>query len=92
MAEDIIFINKNLDEPVIKTKTYTISNYSFAILSVIPNVKANIQILINDDRKETHEVYNCCIEGEEYNAWGNDDTYIEEWIKNYVLNSPYIKN
>ncbi|MAU37523.1 MAG: hypothetical protein CMD14_09200 [Flavobacteriales bacterium] len=89
---DIIFINKKLDEPITKTTIDIINNYSFAILSIVPNEKANIQILINDDKNETKEVYNCCIEGEEYNAWGNDDTYIENWIKNYVMNSPYIKN
>ena len=88
--EDIIFTKKKLDKPVIKTLTYTISNYSFAILNVVPNVKANIQILINDDEKRTHEIYNCCIEGEEYNKWGTDDTYIEDWIKNYVMNCPFL--
>jgi hypothetical protein len=89
---DIIFINKKLDEPITKTTIDIINNYSFAILSIIPNEKANIQILINDDKNETKATYDCSIEGEEYNAWGNDDTYIEDWIKNYVMNSPYIKN
>tara|TARA_Y100000996_G_scaffold249560_1_gene196249 strand:- start:194 stop:478 length:285 start_codon:yes stop_codon:yes gene_type:complete len=89
---EIIFINKKLDEPITKTTINIITNYSFAILSIIPNEKANIEIQINDDKNETKEIYNCSIEGDEYNAWGNDDTYIEEWIKNYVMNSPYIKN
>jgi len=89
---DIIFINKKLDEPITKTTIDIINNYSFAILSIIPNEKANIQILINDDKNQTKATYDCYIEGEEYNAWGNDDTYIEDWIKNYVMNSPYIKN
>jgi hypothetical protein len=51
-------------------------------ISIIPNVSAKITVsLYNDGIHLCNE--EVLMEGEAYNNWGSDDTYLENFILNY---------
>ena len=63
----------------------TYSAFRIVKITVELNSSASILVIVyhqTDELENFTEVVN--ISGAEYQAWGNDDTYINNYIKNYL--------
>jgi hypothetical protein len=66
------------------TKNFEIKKYNFCICNLVLHTSVNIVIWFYDiDNREVHRL-DKIIEGEEYNAWGEDDSYLEELVDKIV--------
>lgn len=75
----------NFDTPITKVVMTTYTAFRIVKIDVKLNNSANILVIVYH---ETDELENFTeyieIAGAEYQAWGNDDTYINNFIKNYL--------
>jgi len=73
-----------------KTKTKTISFDKFIIkdIKMELGVKATVLVMIFPVDNNTDDVYvkNILMDGADYEAWGADDGYLVEFVKNKILN------
>ena len=79
----------DLDTPivVVETSYITISKYRFIITDIKLNLEMSYQIFCygSDDDIKILKTIVGKIEGPEYQAWGTDDSYIENYIRDQVL-------
>ena len=65
--------------------SHHISSYRYVITRVVPFTSANIIIILQSDSDSAfHKVINMTIEGEAYNLWGSDDSYITDLVAKKV--------
>jgi hypothetical protein len=69
-----------LDPPFDFSKTVKIASYEYRITDLELFKYVNVLILIYDEAGAYYSNINYKIEGEEYTAWSNDDTYILDLI------------
>ena len=72
----------NID-PITITTVKTIDNFEIVNLEVVLNSRASLYVYLkNNEDVVTGE--HITIEGDDYNNWGSDDSYIIEYVKNYI--------
>ena len=65
--------------------SHHISSYNYVITRVVPFTSADIVIILQGDSDSAfHKVINMTIEGEAYNLWGSDDSYITDLVAKKV--------
>jgi hypothetical protein len=69
-------------EPVTVTiqRIYKIISVEVRRLQLHEYVELNITFIDPDDSHQENFIYK--VEGEEYHAWGDDDSYIQQWVLN----------
>lgn len=78
-----IFLNSSL----IKTQVIEYNRFKIKNFDLKLNERVSIIILLYPVNPEhSVECRNITIEGDDYNAWGNDDSYIIEFIKQKLEN------
>ena len=66
------------------TQTFQIKKYNFYVCNIQLHTSINLVISLMDaDNREVHRIEKL-IEGEEYDAWGTDDSYLEDIADKYV--------
>jgi hypothetical protein len=75
----------DLENPIIYSTVKEIKYYIYELNNIITNTSVSYKITCLTEQKEFVKVLFGVIEGEEYLAWGNDDSYIENLIKQKVL-------
>lgn len=72
----------NID-PITITTVKTINNFEILNIEVILNSRATLYVYLkNDDDVVLGE--HITIEGDDYANWGSDDSYITNYVKNYI--------
>jgi hypothetical protein len=73
-----------LNQPVTVTDVKIITAFEINNIEVILNTSARLFVYLkNEDKPISSEIIN--IEGLDYQLWGSDDTYITEFVKNYIV-------
>ena len=66
------------------TQTFQIKKYRFSLTNLVLHTSVTMVILlINADNNEVHRIFKL-IEGEEYDAWGLDDSYLDKIAEDEV--------
>lgn len=66
------------------TQTFPIKKYNYILCNLVLHKSITIVIyLLDADNREVHTIQKL-IEGEEYDAWGLDDSYLEGLVDNIV--------
>lgn len=73
----------NLEEPIVlvETTTSTITKYRYALTEFVPHTEVSFHLYCYDESDKLVKHIMGKIEGEEYIAWGADDTYIDDLMK-----------
>lgn len=66
--------------PPIKTSN-TLNSFVITVIELILNKSVSLNVMLYDLDDRIHSARNYLIEGEDYQAWGNDDSYITNWVK-----------
>jgi hypothetical protein len=61
-------------------RLYKVIDIEVRRLQLNEYVELSITFIDPDDSHQQHFIYK--VEGEEYDAWGNDDSYIQQWVLN----------
>jgi hypothetical protein len=56
--------------------TYTASTVELRVTDLVINSSVTVNVLIKDSNGNIFQVQNITLSGEEYNNWGNSDTYL----------------
>ena len=56
--------------------TYTAQTVELRVTELIINSSVSVNVLIKDGNDSIFQVQNVTLSGEEYNNWGNSDTYL----------------
>ena len=56
--------------------TYTAQTVELRVTELIINSSVSVNVLIKDRNDSIFQVQNVTLSGEEYNNWGNSDTYL----------------
>jgi len=64
-------------ELVLKFRT---KSYSYVVQELIPFTSVLLRIVIQDINDANISISVLKLEGDDYNAWGNDDTYLDECV------------
>lgn len=56
--------------------TYTAQTVELRVTELIINSSVSVNVLIKDRNDSIFQVQNVTLSGEEYNNWGNNDTYL----------------
>jgi hypothetical protein len=76
----------NLDTPLIKTQVIEYNRFKIKNFDLRLNEKVSIIILLYPVNPEhTVECRTIVMEGADYEAWGNDDSYVINFIKTKLL-------
>jgi hypothetical protein len=85
--------NEITEKTIIKTETQVINAFNIRHVTVVLNERATITVeLIYRDNSSEYvnerliNVININVQGDDYSSWGSDDTYIIDYIKNYITN------
>jgi uncharacterized HAD superfamily protein len=66
------------------TQTFQIKKYNFYVCNIQLHTSITLVISLQDaDDRDIHTIHKI-IEGEEYDAWGTDDSYLEGLADKYV--------
>jgi hypothetical protein len=74
-----------LEEPLVLVKQ--INKYRYELMDFKPHLSVSYQILCYNLKDVFIKVLTGIIEGEEYANWSNDDKYIDDLMKQKVINS-----
>lgn len=74
----------NID-PITITTVKTIDNFEIVNLEVVLNSKASLYVYLKNNEDVVLGEH-ITIEGDDYNNWGNDDQYIIDYVRNYIIN------
>ena len=69
-----------LESPIVQTLQKTFTHYSIAFENLMLHKGVTLVINLFNEESHTHSIH-YKIEGDEYNQWGDDDTYIESIIQ-----------
>ena len=69
--------------PIIVTTTKTITSFEIMDINVELNSSAKLYIYLKND-DEIIYFENIILNGTDYDNWGSDDTYIVNYITNYI--------
>jgi len=76
----------NLDTPLIKTQVIEYNRFKIKNFDLTLNEKVSIIILLYPVNPEhVAEARTIVMEGEDYNNWGNDDSYVINFIKSKLI-------
>jgi len=64
--------------------TYTTKSYSYLVQELIPFTSVLLRIVIKDINDNNISISVLKLEGDDYNAWGNDDSYLDECVDKEV--------
>lgn len=64
----------------IKPKTISLTSVEINLNYYKMGKSASFNVVLFDENKRPHEVFNLEIEGAEFDAWGSDDKYIKDLI------------
>ena len=82
MSEEIFLVTNLVKTQIITYNRFKIKNFDLKL-----NESVSIIILLYpEDPQHSVECRTIVIEGPDYEAWGNDDNYIIEYIKNKLQN------
>lgn len=86
-------MNTNSEFPVYPNikKTITLCKARIQILEIKMFESIRVAVYLMDERDIVMESTQFIIEGDEYNAWSNDDTYIMKLIKQKIQDKYNIK-
>lgn len=65
-------------------KTQTICRAVITVQSIVLFESITLSVALIDTNDTTIEVRVMTITGEDYKAWGNDDSYIVSWVKAHL--------
>ena len=66
------------------TQTFQVKKYNFSLFNHLLHKSVYLSILLFDANGSTVHSITKLIEGEEYSAWGTDDSYLEEIVDKIV--------
>ena len=76
-----------LENPFIITTVSTYSKFIIKDIKIILDVSAKLNVLLKSNDAKTPPIIKVfLLEGDDYANWGNDDTYLVEFVKNKLLN------
>jgi hypothetical protein len=78
-----------LEPPIDFRIVKQIISYTYTLDNIVPNQSVDYKIVCFAVNSEVVKVLIGKIEGAEYTAWGNNDVYIEDIIKQKVLALAY---
>lgn len=70
-----------ISTPLVITKTYSISNYDFSVVGFVPNEFISFNVYLRDTNGNYIKNLIVDLSGNEYKEWGNDDSYITNYIE-----------
>lgn len=73
----------NID-PITITTVKTINNFEIVNLEVVLNSRATLYVYLKNDNEVVLGEH-ITIEGDDYANWGSDDSYIINYVRNYIL-------
>jgi hypothetical protein len=77
-----------LDNPYTITTVSTYSKFIIKDIKIILDVSARINVLLKSNDTKTPPIIKVfLLEGDDYANWGNDDTYLVNYIKNILLDN-----
>lgn len=71
--------NVNVEQTVLQ-RNYTIDSVSIRVIDYQLNSSVTVQVYINDISNNVIDIQTIKIEGEEYDNWGSDDSYLENLV------------
>lgn len=71
--------NVNVEQTVLQ-RNYTIDSVSIRVIDYQLNSSVTVQVYINDILNNVIDIQTIKIEGEEYDNWGSDDSYLENLV------------
>jgi len=77
--------------PLITTPP-TVASFDYSVQSFILNEKITFYVILKDENNQPLTVSNITIEGADYDAWGNDDNYIKNYLCNALNLTPIQRN
>ena len=73
-----------LNPPITKTDITTLTSFEINSVSVKLNQSAEVLVYLKNSDNVIVASEMVVIEGTDYQAWGNDDQYIVNYINNYL--------
>ena len=67
------------------TKTNKVNSFEIANIELVLNSYASLYVCLKNDDIIVETLF-IKIEGEQYDNWGNDDQYIIDYVRNYIIN------
>jgi hypothetical protein len=64
--------------------TFRTKSYSYLVQELIPFTSVLLRIVIMDVLGNNVSISNLELVGDSYNAWGNDDTYLDDCVSTEV--------
>lgn len=90
------FVELPIEKKYVSTKNFM--GFKITYISLNLNISADITVELYNmvdtglpnvlPMKNTVETLTLRLEGEDYNNWGDDDSYIINYIQNYLMNMP----
>lgn len=75
----------NFDTPITKVVMSTYTSFRIVKVDVTLNNSANILVIVYHQQDELENFTEIVqLTGDNYNNWGNDDNYINNYIKQYL--------
>lgn len=78
-------LTKNTFYPPIKT-TSSVNSFTIKIIELILNTSVSIHVMLYDTDDKFITAKNFVIDGDAYKAWGSDDNYITNYVKQALQN------
>ena len=79
------FTPSNTLYPNIKLVPKVAVGFDYRIDRIILFDSLRIFVALQDDRGQTIDTRVLLMDGEDYKAWGSDDSYVVSWIKKQLL-------
>jgi len=65
-------------------KVINITHYNICLYNFILNTSVTISVNILDENNKSIETFTLLLEGDDYNNWGNDDSYIKTFVETKI--------